>query len=96
VRELFPKSCQQWEDFADINAMPILARCRMRSARGSAGAVALGLSEAARRPLAGHQQTARIAELIDRYETAATLLEQIEINRAPQIARNSQENDDDD
>ena len=28
VQELFPKSCLQWEDFANINAVPILARYR--------------------------------------------------------------------
>ena len=30
VQELFPKSCLQWEDFANINAVPILARYRDR------------------------------------------------------------------
>src|ERR1700741_2258802 len=28
VQELFPKSCIQWEDFANINAVPILAKYR--------------------------------------------------------------------
>ena len=28
VQELFPKTCLQWEDFANINAVPILARYR--------------------------------------------------------------------
>ena len=28
VQDLFPKSCLQWEDFANINAVPILARYR--------------------------------------------------------------------
>jgi malate dehydrogenase (oxaloacetate-decarboxylating)(NADP+) len=28
VQELFPKSCLQWEDFANFNAVPILARYR--------------------------------------------------------------------
>jgi malate dehydrogenase (oxaloacetate-decarboxylating)(NADP+) len=28
VQELFPKCCLQWEDFANINAVPILARYR--------------------------------------------------------------------
>jgi malate dehydrogenase (oxaloacetate-decarboxylating)(NADP+) len=30
VQELFPKSCIQWEDFANINAVPILAKYRDR------------------------------------------------------------------
>jgi malate dehydrogenase (oxaloacetate-decarboxylating)(NADP+) len=30
VHELFPKSCIQWEDFANINAVPILAKYRDR------------------------------------------------------------------
>jgi malate dehydrogenase (oxaloacetate-decarboxylating)(NADP+) len=30
VQERFPKSCIQWEDFANINAVPILARYRDR------------------------------------------------------------------
>ena len=30
VQELFPKSCIQWEDFANFNAVPILARYRDR------------------------------------------------------------------
>lgn len=30
VQELFPKCCLQWEDFANINAVPILARYRDR------------------------------------------------------------------
>jgi malate dehydrogenase (oxaloacetate-decarboxylating)(NADP+) len=30
VQQLFPKSCLQWEDFANINAVPILARYRDR------------------------------------------------------------------
>jgi malate dehydrogenase (oxaloacetate-decarboxylating)(NADP+) len=30
VRELFPRSCIQWEDFANINAVPILAKYRNR------------------------------------------------------------------
>jgi malate dehydrogenase (oxaloacetate-decarboxylating)(NADP+) len=30
VEELYPKSCIQWEDFANINAVPILARYRDR------------------------------------------------------------------
>jgi malate dehydrogenase (oxaloacetate-decarboxylating)(NADP+) len=30
VQELYPKSCIQWEDFANINAVPILARYRDR------------------------------------------------------------------
>jgi malate dehydrogenase (oxaloacetate-decarboxylating)(NADP+) len=30
VQELFPKSCLQWEDFANINAVPILSRYRDR------------------------------------------------------------------
>ena len=28
VQQLFPKSCIQWEDFANINAVPILAKYR--------------------------------------------------------------------
>ena len=28
MRQLFPKCCLQWEDFANINAVPILARYR--------------------------------------------------------------------
>jgi malate dehydrogenase (oxaloacetate-decarboxylating)(NADP+) len=28
VQELFPKTCLQWEDFANVNAVPILARYR--------------------------------------------------------------------
>jgi malate dehydrogenase (oxaloacetate-decarboxylating)(NADP+) len=30
VQELYPKSCIQWEDFANINAVPILAKYRDR------------------------------------------------------------------
>ena len=30
VQQLFPKSCLQWEDFANFNAVPILARYRDR------------------------------------------------------------------
>jgi malate dehydrogenase (oxaloacetate-decarboxylating)(NADP+) len=30
VQEMFPKCCLQWEDFANINAVPILARYRDR------------------------------------------------------------------
>jgi malate dehydrogenase (oxaloacetate-decarboxylating)(NADP+) len=30
VQEMFPKCCLQWEDFANINAIPILARYRDR------------------------------------------------------------------
>jgi malate dehydrogenase (oxaloacetate-decarboxylating)(NADP+) len=30
IQELYPKSCIQWEDFANINAVPILARYRDR------------------------------------------------------------------
>jgi malate dehydrogenase (oxaloacetate-decarboxylating)(NADP+) len=28
VQQLYPKCCIQWEDFANFNAVPILARCR--------------------------------------------------------------------
>ncbi len=59
VQELYPKCCIQWEDFANPNAVPILARYRDKictfndDIQGTAGVALAGISGALR--LTGHK-----------------------------------------
>jgi len=54
VQQLYPKCCIQWEDFANINAVPILARYRDRlctyndDIQGTAGIALAGIFAASR------------------------------------------------
>src|SRR6201999_4330235 len=54
VQALYPKCCIQWEDFANINAVPILARYRDRTCtynddiQGTAGVALAGILAALR------------------------------------------------
>jgi malate dehydrogenase (oxaloacetate-decarboxylating)(NADP+) len=54
VQELYPKCCIQWEDFANINAVPILARYRDKTCtfnddiQGTAGVAVAGILAALR------------------------------------------------
>src|SRR5262249_13573810 len=54
VEQLYPKCCIQWEDFANLNAVPILARYRDRictfndDIQGAAGIALAGIFGALR------------------------------------------------
>jgi malate dehydrogenase (oxaloacetate-decarboxylating)(NADP+) len=61
VQQLYPKCCIQWEDFANINAVPILARYRDKTCtynddiQGTAGVALAGIIAAS--PLTGLKLT---------------------------------------
>ncbi len=61
VQALYPKCCIQWEDFANINAVPILARYRDKictyndDIQGTAGVALAGIFAAVR--ITGHKVT---------------------------------------
>ncbi|MGC2203955.1 MAG: oxaloacetate-decarboxylating malate dehydrogenase, partial [Stellaceae bacterium] len=61
VQSLYPKCCIQWEDFANINAVPILARYRDKictyndDIQGTAGVALAGIFAAGR--ITGHKVT---------------------------------------